>query len=265
MTTEPAQPRVDFLTAISVAIVAYAAADLVHEALGHGLTCLLLGFRVTRLSTVALEGVSDGYLVPASGSVANLLFGGLALGLFHRARGFGATRYFLWLFALINLLNGVGYLLFSGLSNFGDWSAVIADFQPHWAWRAGLAIVGGVLYVWAVRLGADAMRGLVNDGLVDWHDINRLVLPAYLAGGILLTAASVFNPISPRLILLSGVAASFGSSCGLLNIAGLVGQRNAEVAPPLQTLPQSRGWILAAIPVAGVFVGLLGPGITLGR
>jgi hypothetical protein len=265
MTTEPAQPRVDFLTVISVAIVAYAAADMVHEALGHGLACLLLGFRVTRLSTVALEGVSDGYLVPASGSVANLLFGGLALGFFHRVRGFGAARYFLWLFALVNLLNGVGYLLFSGLSNFGDWSRVIAGFQPHWAWRAGLAIVGGGLYVWAVRLGADTMRGLVNEGLVDRRDLHRMVLPAYLAGGILLTAASVFNPISPKLILLSGAAASFGSSCGLLNIAGLVAQQNTEMDAPSQTLPRSRTWILAAIPVAGVFVGLLGPGITLGR
>src|SRR5258708_2619115 len=113
MTTQPAQPRVDFLTVISVAIIAYASTDMVHEALGHGLTCLLMGFRITRISTVALEAVSDGYLVPASGSIANVIFGGLSLWLFHRARGFSATRYFLWLFALLNMLNGVGYLLFS--------------------------------------------------------------------------------------------------------------------------------------------------------
>ncbi len=106
---------VDFLTVISVAIIAYAAADMVHEALGHGTACLLLGFRMTRLSTVALEAVSDGYLVPAAGTIANVAVGAISLLLFHRLRGFSATRFFLWLFALLNILNGVGYLLFSGL------------------------------------------------------------------------------------------------------------------------------------------------------
>ncbi|HWZ43219.1 MAG TPA: hypothetical protein VNW97_07065, partial [Candidatus Saccharimonadales bacterium] len=171
MATQPAQPRVDFLTVISVAIIAYASTDMVHEALGHGLACLLLGFRMTRISTVALEAVSDGYLLPASGSIANLIFGALSLWLFHRARGFNATRYFLWLFALLNMLNGVGYLLFSGLSNFGDWSAVIARFTPHWAWRAGLTLAGGGFYVWAVHIGAAAMRRLADEGLVAKSDI----------------------------------------------------------------------------------------------
>lgn len=262
MTTGNTQPRVDLLTVIAVGIIAYAAADLVHEALGHGLTCLLLGFRMTRLSTVALEAVSDGYLVPASGSIANVVAGAVSLAFFHRARGFSATRYFLWLFALINLLNGVGYLLFSGLSNFGDWSAVIAGFTPHWAWRAGLVVAGAALYIWAVRIGAAAMRELVAQGLLARRDLNRLLLPAYIAGGLLMTAASVFNPISPKLILLSGAAASFGSSCGLINIAGMVNQ-DGETSTPTP-LPPSRAWIIAAVPVAAVFVGILGPGIVLG-
>lgn len=225
-----------------------------------------MGFRITRLSTVALEAVSDGYMVPASGSIANVAAGAISLAIFHRASGFSATRYFLWLFALINMLNGVGYLLFSGLSNFGDWSAVIAGFTPHWAWRAALVVVGAALYVWAVRIGAAAMRELVNKGLVDRRDLSRLVLPAYIAGGILMTAASVFNPISPKLILLSGVAASFGSSCGLINIAGMVSQKQgAEPITPSQTLPPSRAWIIAAVVVAAVFVGILGPGIAVSK
>jgi hypothetical protein len=265
MTNEPSQPRVDFLTVISIAIVAYAATDMVHEAFGHGLTCLFMGFRISRISTVALEAVSDGYLVPASGSIANLLFGGLSLLLFHRARGFSATRYFLWLFALLNMLNGVGYLLFSGLSNFGDWSAVITGFTPPWAWRAGLTLVGGALYIWAVRIGAAAMSELVNQGLVARRDIQSMVMPSYFAGGVLMTVAAVFNPISPILILLSGAAASFGSSCGLINIPGMAGQRSGTEEEtgitPAQVLPPSRAWIAAAIPVAAVFVGLLGPGI----
>ncbi len=254
---------VDFLTVISVAIIAYAAADMVHEALGHGTACLLLGFRMTRLSTVALEAVSDGYLVPAAGTIANVAVGAISLLLFHRLRGFNATRFFLWLFALLNILNGVGYLLFSGLSNFGDWSVVVSGFTPHWAWRTGLAIAGAALYVWAVRIGASALSGLVREGSIRKADLGRLILPAYIAGGVLMVAASVFNPIDPKLILLSGAAASFGSSCGLINIPTMVTESPTEQPPDFQTLPESRVWIIAAIPVAAVFVGILGPGIKL--
>jgi hypothetical protein len=253
---------VDFLTVISVAIIAYAAADMVHEALGHGTACLLLGFRMVRLSTVALEAVNDGYLVPAAGTIANIAAGAVSLLVFHRLRGFNATRFFFWLFALINIFNGVGYLLFSGLSNFGDWSVVISGFTPHWAWRAGLAVTGAVLYVWAARMGAAALSGLVRQGLIPKADLGRLILPAYIAGGVLMVAASVFNPIGPELILLSGAAASFGSSCGLINIPSMV-EGDAAGQPEIQTLPESRAWIIAAIPVAAVFVGILGPGIRL--
>jgi len=259
----PAGRSVDFLTVISVAIIAYAAADMVHEALGHGTACLLLGFRMTRLSTVALEAVNDRYLVPAAGTIANIAVGAISLLLFHRLRGFGATRFFFWLFALLNILNGVGYLLFSGLSNFGDWSVVISGFSPHWAWRTGLAITGAALYVWAVRIGASALSGLVREGSIRKADLGRLILPAYIAGGVMMVAAAVFNPIDPKLILLSGAAASFGSSCGLINIPAMVTESPAEPQPNLRTLPESRAWIIAAIPVAAVFVGILGPGIRL--
>jgi dolichol kinase len=107
------------------------------------------------------------------------------------------------------------------------------------------------------------MGGLVSEGLVHREDVGRLVLPAYIAGGVLMVAASVFNPISSKLILLSGVAASFGSSCGLINIAGMVAGRATESDPPAQTLSSSRAWIIAAVPVAAVFVGIIGPGIPL--
>src|SRR2546425_9797997 len=102
--------RSNLWTVIAVAIVAYAGCDMVHEVLGHGVACLLVGVRPLSLSTVALQTGTSSRPVAAAGSIANVVFGMLAMWLFRRGRSFGAGRYFLWLFGSINLLNGTGYL-----------------------------------------------------------------------------------------------------------------------------------------------------------
>ena len=45
-----------------------------------------------------------------------------------------------------NLFEAGGYFLFSGIGNIGDWTAVVAGWQPAWAWRVGLAALGTVTY-----------------------------------------------------------------------------------------------------------------------
>jgi hypothetical protein len=48
-------PRVDIVTVIAVAVVVYTLSSILHEALGHGLTCVLLGGKVTCIaSTVCI-------------------------------------------------------------------------------------------------------------------------------------------------------------------------------------------------------------------
>ena len=55
-------------------------------------------------------------------------------------------RYFFWLLMTFNLFDAGGYFLFSGIGNFGDWAAVVAGWQPAWAWRVGLIALGTVTY-----------------------------------------------------------------------------------------------------------------------
>ena len=52
---------------ISVAVVAYAACDMLHEVLGHGLACALIpGVRALSLTTVALQTSAQSRLVAAA-------------------------------------------------------------------------------------------------------------------------------------------------------------------------------------------------------
>jgi hypothetical protein len=92
--------------------------------------------------------------------------------------------------------------------------------------------------------------------------LQLLVLASYLGGGVICTIASALNPISPRLILISGIGSSFGLTAGILLVPSIIAKRapkELELRPPATTL--SAGWIIAAIVVGFAYVAVLGPGI----
>jgi len=236
---------------------------MVHEVLGHGLACLLTGVRALSLSTVALQTGTSNRFVAAAGSIANVVAGLLAMWLFRRGKTFGAARYFLWLFAGLNLLNGTGYLLFSGVLDFGDWALVIAGLEPHWAWRLVMAAAGAVLYVGAIKLIAASAIPLVRGGAMDRREMPRLVFPAYVAGGLLLVAAPALNRVSLSLVLTSGVSSGFGAMAGLVRVPSLIERRTKESVSMAAPLQFNLGWIIAGFMVAVAFVAVLGPGVRL--
>ncbi len=263
MTSDRGAPRTNLWTVIAIAVVAYAACDMVHEVLGHGVACALTGVRALSLSTVALQTSSSSRTVAAAGSIANVVVGMLALLFFPTGKTLGATRYFLWLFAATNLLNGTGYLLFSGVLDFGDWAVVISGLEPHWVWRAFLVVGGASLYVGAVCLIAASAISSIRNGLVDRREIGRLVFPAYIAGGLLFVAGAALNPVGPSLILLSGVSSGFGAMAGLAFVPRIVERRTETATSVARPLRFSLGWAVAGLSVAIAFIAVLGPGVRL--
>jgi hypothetical protein len=254
--------RSSIFTTVAVAITAYALCDLVHEVAGHGLAALMVpGVRVLSLSTVALQTTGSNRIVAAAGSIANVLVGAAALGLFHRLARFSAAGYFLWLFGSLNLLNGSGYPLYSAVLGFGDWEVVVRGLQPASMWRIGLGIVGAGAYVGVVMLSARELARAVEKNLVSRAEIPRLVFSAYLAGGALLLVAAAFNPISPSLILLSGLSSGFAAMAGLTLVPAMVEKRTVGVGTGKGLVSPSPGWIVAGLVVGTFFVAIVGPGI----
>ncbi len=257
-------PRPSLPTVIAVAVVAYAACDMIHEALGHGLACALTpGVRVLSISTVALQTSAESRMVAAAGSIANVVAGALLFALLRTRKKFGPAVYFLWLLATLSLLNGTGYLFFSGLFDVGDWSVVIAGLKPHGVWRAGMAVLGMVAYRHSIALSASSLTSFVRSGSPARRDVVRLVIPSYVAGGLLLVAGAARNRISPDLIWLSGVSSGFGAMAGLLVVPRIVlgaTQDSAVVAPALRA---SLFWLILGVLTLAFFVGVLGPGVPI--
>lgn len=252
------------LTIAAIAICAYAACDMVHEVLGHGTASLFVsGARALSLSTVALQTEGESRIVAAAGAVANVIVGLLALLFVRRGRRSITTRCFLLLLATLNLFNGTGYLLYSALLNGGDWAVVIAGLQPPVLWRAVMGLAGVASYAAAVFAAARELTHLVVSGQLARSDVRRLAYGAYVAGGLLFVAGAALNPIDPKLILLSGVSSGFGAMTGLLFLPRIVESRTASSDDAgVASIPLSYPWIIAAIVVAVIFVGLIGPGIT---
>jgi hypothetical protein len=251
-------------TVVAVAVAAYAGSDMVHEVLGHGLACAFSPtVRALSLSTVALQTDSSSRLIAAAGSIANIVVGLLAAALFRRRSAFDTKGYFLGLFTITNLLNGTGYLLFSGLLDVGDWALVIEGREPRWIWRSVIALGGAALYALVVRSAALQVIALVQRGLIAREEPSRLLFPAYITGGLLLVLGSALNPISPGLILSSGVSSGFGAMAGLAFIPGSVETRTAVTTSVGTPLPFSLGWSVAGIFVSLIFIGWLGPGVRL--
>jgi hypothetical protein len=255
-------PRSNIVTTVAVAITAYAMADLVHEVVGHGIAALMTpGIRLVSLSTVALQSTGSSRVVAACGSIANVLVGAADLGVFQRLPPFSPAAYFLWLFGSVNVLNGCGYPLFSAVLDSGDWSVVIQGLQPTSVWRGGMAVAGAAAYWGAILLSAGTLTRAVNRRLLSRSEITRLIFPSYLAGGILLLVASMFNPIASSLILSSGLSSGFAATAGLTLVPGMVEHRTREGEVETGFIPASKGWIVTGVIVGGLFVAVLGPGI----
>jgi hypothetical protein len=253
----------------AIGVVASALADMTHEVLGHLMAAWLTGDRVISLSSVAIQTMSASRFVAGAGTTANLAAGALSLVCLRASskRGVGKGTYltlFLWLFAAFNLLNS-GYLVVSSVLGSGDWAVVIRGLDPILVWRVAFAVVGIALYVRSIHWLSRCMAGLVESKDITVSDLRRFVIAGYLAGGSVMTLASAFNPISPALILVSGIGASFGLLAGILLIPTAMrrqfpGRADAASAPASFSL----AWICAAAVVGGVFIAVFGPGIRFG-
>jgi hypothetical protein len=262
----PEATKPDLFTVAAIAIVATVIADFIHEGLGHGGMCIATGGQPLALSTVHFECGADTRLVAAGGTLANLIFGALFWCASRAVKQSAPWRYFFWLLMTFNLFEAGGYFLFSGIGNIGDWTAVVAGWQPAWAWRLGLVALGAVTYfILFVPLCLRELRPFLGKDAKAKNRVRRarqLTLVPYFTTGILSCIAGALNPVSPLLILISAAAASFGGHSGLAWMSSLLhGPRIPSTQLQMSEIERSRGWLIAALLLAIAFITGLGPGL----
>jgi hypothetical protein len=253
------------LTGAAIAVVATVIANVIHEGVGHGGMCVATGGRPLALSTVHFECSEDTRLVAAGGTLANLVFGALFWGAARAVKQSASWRFFFWLLLTFNLFDAGGYFLFSGIGNFGDWAAVVAGWQPAWAWRLGLIALGVATYFFLfVPLCLRELRPFLGrDPEIRVRRARRFSLASYFTAGILSCVAGALNPVGPLLILVSAAASSFGGHSGLAWMWTLLqGPRITSSELQMSEIERGWGWMISAVVLTVAFIAGLGPGVT---
>jgi hypothetical protein len=250
----------DRLTVIAISTLACMVQVILHEGVGHGVTAWLSGAHRITVSTVALQSDIDTRWISANGTLVNLAFAAIFWLLLQRPQRYRpATRYFLVLAMAGNLFTGTGYFLFSGVSNFGDWEAVIRGLQPHWMWRLGLVVLGVASYYASMLLVAAKLRPFLL------HRMRLLCWTPYFTDGILAVLGGLFNPGGWFYILVSALPSTLGANAGLLSLPSLMRHGSRDEEPQVGPILRSTAWIATAAIASLLFVLVIGRGLTWTR
>lgn len=266
--------RNDLLTVSIVAALMYALGSVVHEGIGHGGACLIVGGIPRGLSSMDFDcdvrglGTVAGKTVAAGGTIANLIFGLAALALYRRSPHTSSPlwRFSVWLLAAVNLMVGTGYFLFSGLGGIGDWAVVIDGLDPSWFWRAILAVGGAALYFATTVYLFNSLAPLIGEARPErYRRALELATVSYIAGCTLSLLAGFLNPAGLALVAISGAAASLGGTSGLAwgpQMLRGASSGSADVAP-IDPEAIARSWPVIALAGVGsiLFILILGHGV----
>jgi hypothetical membrane protein len=257
--------RYDRFTVIAIAALACIVQDVLHEALGHGGMALLSGSHHLTVSTVALQSDFDTRWIAAAGPLVSLISGGIFWLLLLRPQRYRpATRYFLILGMAGGLFSATGYFFFSGVSDFGDWAAVIQGWQPHWLWRVGLVGLGAITYYLSMLLVA-AKLGPFRRNDDDPRKMRTLCWLPYFTEGILAGLAGLFNPAGMFYVFASALASTLGGNAGMLTLPTMLRRPRPPDEAPAGSLPRSPAWIAVAAVASLLFIFVLGRGVAWNR
>jgi hypothetical protein len=265
----------------ALGMVAYIASIMTHEALGHGGYCLAAGGHNTMLTawweTCRFPGTAP-LGIKAAGPGLQFGAGLMAWMMLHltspKANRF---RFLLWLYMVFSLLISSGYVAFSGITGLGDAAEMIARLRPAVYWRAGLFLLGGVLYFVSMRVAAFELKRWAGfDDRIE--RLFRLVWIPYVAAGLLAcftglltqtmdaTGLAVAAPAMSQAMgrgsaLALAALSSFGAGSGMFGLPNMQGKLVSREISPAVYLARSAAWGLAAATAIIAFLIFIGPGL----
>lgn len=258
----------DRLTVIAIAVMAYASANISHELVGHCGTAVLVGTKCTVLSSeyIPLAEMPETWkynIIVASGCKANWAIGLLCFGLLRGLRTTQAMRYFLWLSMCVNLFLASAYVAAAPVIKYGDSYILMEALHGQLFWRSAVALAGAVACWLSFRLCQRELSRLMGCVGRDARSIAwRLVVPAYIAGGIVTVASALFSRLEFKLAQLQAAGGTFGLTIWLLLLPLTIPAAPEPARHPF-TLARNTRWIVLGALTALTFIFVLGPGIPL--
>jgi hypothetical protein len=276
----PAELRDSAAMLAALGILAYAAAMMAHEALGHGGYCLAIGGHntlITPWSETCHFPASPRPGIKAAGPGVQFGVGLLAwLALYRVSPNAARLRYFLWLCMTLCLFLSTGYVALTGILNAGDAAELLAPLHRPLLWRSVMILLGSTLYFVSMRAAAYELRRFAGSDH-GTHRLFRLVWVPYASVGVFACCTVAMNRImghgvsglgvaSPgldRTVGLVGLAlaSSFGAGSGLFGLPPMARRGLLGNSSPAQYVRWSAAWGIIAGAVFLLFLFKIGPGL----
>ncbi len=261
---------VDIPTVAAIAAVSTSLTVGLHE-LVHAFTCIAVGGTLRGFSALYADTsaphVWQQKVIAGSAPLFNVVLGLFLLVIVHRSQGMAPrTRWFLWLWMLMNLLSGTGYLMFSGIANVGDVAVVISGGEPQWFFRALITVVGSAMFMSAVWVALREWGRMVGGGgPAQISRSSKLCVTSYFSALAAVALAGVMSPTGiTSLPVVAGVFAVAGGQSPLLWMMQWFRAHMFLKAPgPPLEVQRDWGWMLSGVVVTLLYAVVLGASVTL--
>jgi len=221
-----ARPWVDAWTLVGLALLLMPLLTMAHELLGHAVACVATGHQPSQLGAYYVECPgTQGWssrIVAMAGTCVDVVLAVLAYLAWRRLRR-PLPRLTAWAVFAVKGMVAAGYWMFSGVTNLGDWGPDVGGglgpLPWPWLWRVGLFVVGLVAYIQIVRAAIRMLAVMLGGGDQAARTKRQIAMTLYVVGGVSALLVGLFNPLGMVITLTSAVAASFGGTAGLFNVA----------------------------------------------
>lgn len=246
-----------------ITVIAWSVLQCGHELIGHGLATILVGgtpiavdamYFHHDLSEVSYAGVK---IVQASGSLFNILFAFSCLLVLKFKPKFSYwTRAFLWISAMINLMQSGSYVAFGRFIHDGmDWAKIIADLEPYVLWATLEFLLGISLIVFGMYVGKRYQTEFFGQTQCSGY------LSVLATTTIISTLSSFIIPTDDRfMIVMGGIGNGFTFLFPLLVLAFWKSERDEMEPIPAPNL--SISWKVASLIFTIFYLGFMSPGIS---
>lgn len=182
------------LTLISIGILAYMLADLAHEAIGHGLVSIIIGNKITLLSSVYFRSQPHSFITDAFGPLLNL-FAGIVLLIVLKMRSFSGI--YVKLFFIIAYVFQMFWFswmcMYGAVTNSGDLAFYFPERSSAFMWRTVLLFTGCCTYWISFQ---SASKIIQSSSLIRNR---KFYTVTYLSAGFAaLFAVAFYRPVSVR-------------------------------------------------------------------
>jgi hypothetical protein len=254
------QSEDDWLTLIAIGVLAASLAAFAHEAVGHGTGCLVVGGRITLLTSIYFRCLGATALTDAAGPIGNLLPAiGVIVLLRSRLKWSAPTRLFLTLLGGINLFWFAGQMIYSAVLDTEDIAFVAHELSWPSSWRILAFGAGLAIYVIGVRVFARTTRTMIvrdqRCSAIRW----RIGIAYVGAAGSAVVAGLLWkgNPLGSAIngLLTVGVA-PFG-----IWLAAIRAQQLGPLQDAAKPVTRSGLWLVVALIIFLAFAAIQGRGV----